>query len=160
MPLSQYQEVFALHTSDALDREAQAKLATLALDLPDVEDKVRQVLVGQPSNRLKMTLLHEVVNALPEWGLGHYLIGRQLYFDQEYGPSNQYLLKAVDLGLPHQKLAVENIRLIGVNSYRLGQYAEAIEQFNRITADNTQPLGAVYTARKIGLNGANGQLSN
>ena len=91
--------------------------------------------------------LHEVVNALPEWGLGHYLIGRQLYFDQEYGPSNQYLLKAADLGLPHQKLAIENIRLIGVNSYRLGQYEDAIEQFSRIAADNTQPLGIIQRAK-------------
>ena len=144
--LSQYQEVFTLHTSDALDRESQAKLATLALDSPDAENKVRQVLIGQPSNRLKMTLLHEVVSALPEWGLGHYLIGRQLYFDQEYAASNQYLLKAADLGLPHQKLAIENIRLIGVNSYRLGQYEEAIEQFSWIAADSTLPLGTIHRA--------------
>ena len=144
--LSQYQEVFTLHTSDALDRESQAKLATLALDSPDAENKVRQVLIGQPSNRLKMTLLHEVVSALPEWGLGHYLIGRQLYFDQEYAASNQYLLKAADLGLPHQKLAIENIRLIGVNSYRLGEYEDAIEQFSRIAADSTLPLGTIRRA--------------
>ncbi len=144
--LSRYQEVFTLHTSDALDREAQAKLATLALEAPDVENKVRQVLVGQVSNRLKMTLLHEVINALPEWGLGHYLIGRQLYFDQEYAASNRYLLNAADLELPHQKLAVENIRLIGVNSYRLGQYKEAIEQFRRIAADYTLPLGFIRRA--------------
>ena len=143
---SQYQEVFTLHTSDGLDREAQAKLATLALDSPDVENKVRQVLIGQVSNRLKMTLLHEVINALPEWGLGYYLIGRQLYFDQEYAASNQYLLKAAGLGLPHQKLAVENIRLIGVNAYRLGQYEDAIEQFSRIAADKTQPLGVIHRA--------------
>ena len=144
--LSQYQEVFTLHTSDALDREAQAKLATLALDSPDIENKVRQVLVGQASNRLKMTLLHEVINALPEWGLGHYLIGRQLYIDQEYAASNRYLLKAADLGLPHQKLAVENIRLIGVNSYRLGQYEEAIKQFRLIAADSTLLLGTIHHA--------------
>ena len=144
--LSQYQEVFTLHTSDALDRESQAKLATLALDSPDAENKVRQVLIGQPSNRLKMTLLHEVVSALPEWGLGHYLIGRQLYFDQEYAASNQYLLKAADLGLPHQKLAIENIRLIGVNSYRLGQYEDAIEPFSRIAADSTLSLGTIRRA--------------
>lgn len=143
---SQYQEVFSLHTSDAFDREVQAKLTTLALDSPDVENKIRQVLVGQPSTRLKMTLLHEVVNALPEWGLGHYLIGRQLYFDQEYAASNQYLLKAADLGLPHQKLAVENIRLIGVNSYRLGKYEEAIKQFRLIAADGTLPLGTIHRA--------------
>ena len=93
-----------------------------------------------------MTMLHEVINALPEWGLGHYLIGRQLYFDREYAASNQYLLKAADLGLPHQKLAVENIRLIGVNLYRLGQYEHAIEQFNQLAVDNTLPLGLIHRA--------------
>ena len=68
------------------------------------ENKVRQVLIGQPSNRLKMTLLHEVVSAL-RVGIGTLMIGRQLYFDQEYAASNQYLLKAADLGLPHPEIS-------------------------------------------------------
>ena len=144
---ARYQEVFALHASDSLGREVQAKLATLALDSPDVENRIRQVLIGQPSSRLRMTLLHEVISALPEWGLGHYLIGRQLYFDQEYATSNQYLSKAATLGLPHQNLAIENTRLIGVNFYRLGQYEEAIEQFRRIATDNTLPLGTIHRAK-------------
>ena len=144
---SRYQEVFTLHASDFLDREAQAKLATLALNFPDVEDKIRQVLTGQPPSRLRMTLLHEVVNASPEWGLGHYLIGRQLYFDGEYAASNGYLLKAAALGLPHQNLAVENMRLIGVNSYRLGQYEDGIEQFRRIAANSALPLGVAHSAK-------------
>ena len=80
MPFHGIRRCFALHTSDALDREAQAKLTTLALDSPDVENKIRQVLIGQASNRLKMTLLHEVIDALPEWGLGHYLIGQTTLF--------------------------------------------------------------------------------
>ena len=145
--LSQYQEVFALHTSDALDREAQAKLATLTLNSPDVEDKIRHVLIGESSNRLKMTLLHEVIDALPEWGLGYYLIGRQLYFDQEYAASNQYLSKAAALGLPPHSLVVENMRLIGVNSYRLGQYEKALTQFRRISTNNTLPLGTIHRAK-------------
>ena len=144
---SRYQEVFALHASDSLDRESQAKLAALAIDSLDVENKIRQFLIGQLSSRLRMTLLHEVVNALPEWGLGHYLIGRQLYFDREYAASNLYLSKAAVLGLPHQNLAIENMRLIGVNLYRLGQYAAAIEQFRRITAHTTLPLGTVHSAK-------------
>ena len=144
---SRYQEVFVLHASDSLDRETQAKLATLALDSPDVENKIKRFLIGQSSSRLRMTLLHEVVNALPEWGLGHYLIGRQLYFDQEYAASNGYLTKAAALGLPHQNLAVENMRLIGVNSYRLGQYAEAIKRFRRIAANNALPLGTIHRAK-------------
>ena len=154
---SRYQEVFALHASDSLGREVQAKLATLALDPSDVEDRIRQVLIGQSStpgrigilatrDRLRMTLLHEVVSALPEWGLGHYLIGRQLYFDREYAASNRYLSKAASLGLPHQNLAIENMRLIGVNFHRLGQYEDAIEQFRRIAADSALPLGTIRRA--------------
>ena len=143
---SRYQEVFGLYASDSLGREVQAKLATLALDAPDVEDRIKQVLISQTSSRLRMTLLHEVINALPEWGLGHYLIGRQLYFDQEFATSNQYLSKAAALGLPHQNLTIENMRLIGVNLYRLGRYEEAIEQFRRIAADNALPLGTIHSA--------------
>ena len=144
---SRYQEVFALHASDSFDREAQAKLAALALDSPEVESKIRQFLIGQPSSRLRMTLLHEIVNALPEWGLGHYLIGRQLYFDREYTVSNEYLSKAAALGLPHQNLAIENIRLTGINAYRLQQYEDAIEKFRRIAADSALPLGTINSAK-------------
>ncbi len=143
---ARYQEVFALHASDSLDREAQAKLAALALDSSDVENKIRQFLIGQPSSRLRMTLLHEVVNAVPEWGLGHYLIGRQLYFAREYAASNEYLSRAAALGLPHSNLAIENIRLIGVSAYRLGQYVEAIEQFRQIAANSALPLGTIHSA--------------
>ena len=56
-------------------------------------------------------------------------------------------------------LVVENIRLIGVNSYRLGEYEEALEQFHRIAANNTLPLGTIHREQGIGLNGANGQWS-
>ncbi|MCZ6678146.1 MAG: hypothetical protein O7E52_12935 [Candidatus Poribacteria bacterium] len=143
---SRYQGVFALHASDSLDREVQAKLATLGLDFTDVEDKIKRVLIDQSSRRLKMTLLHEVINELPTWGLGYYLIGRQLYFDQEYAASNRYLLKAAALGLPHRNLDLENMRLIGVNAYRLGHYDQALEQFQRIAALDTLPLGVIYSA--------------
>jgi hypothetical protein len=43
-------------------------------------------------------------------------------------------------------LLLENTRLIGVNSYRLGQYDQAIEKFHRIAADNTLPLGVIHSA--------------
>ena len=142
-----YREVFAVHPSDALDREAQAKLATLALDFTDVQDKIRRVFIDRPSRRLRMTLLHEVINELPKWGLAYYLAGRQLYFDQEYTASNRYLLKAVAFGLPHESLAIENTRLIGINAYHLGQYDQAIEQFQRIAADGGLSLGVVHSAK-------------
>jgi hypothetical protein len=94
-----------------------------------------------------VTLLHEVINELPEWGLPHYLIGRQLELVRKYVTSNRYRFKANTLGLPHQNLEIENVRLIGVNSYRLGHYDSAIEQFQRIAAKDNLPLGTIYNAR-------------
>lgn len=146
--ISHYQKVFALHASDAHDRNVQAKLAILALDFVGVKDKLRRVLISQSSPPLKVTLLHEVINELPEWGLPHYLIGRQLELVQKYVTSNRYRFKANTLGLPHQSLEIENVRLIGVNSYRLGHYDLAIEQFQRIAAKDNVPLGIIYNARE------------
>lgn len=144
---SRYQEVFELHPSDASDREAQAKLATLGLDSAEVQDKLKQVFISQVSPQLKITLLHEVIKEMPAWGLPYYLIGRQLHFEQDYAPANRYLLKAAAFGLPHQSLAIENARLIGINSYRLGQYEGAIEQFQRIASDPLLPLGVIHNAK-------------
>ncbi len=145
--ISHYQEVFSLHASDSLDREIQAKVAVLTLDFVGVQDKLRQVIISQSSPQLKVTLLHEVINELPEWGLPHYLIGRQLELVRKYVTSNRYRFKANTLGLPHQSLEIENVRLIGVNSYRLGHYDSAIEQFQRIAAKDNLPLGIIYNAR-------------
>lgn len=146
--ISHYQQVFALHASDARIRDVQTKLAILALDFVGVKDKLRQVLISQSSPQLKEALLREVINELPAWGLPHYLMGRQLELAQKYVASNRYCFKAITLGLPHQSLEIENVRLIGVNSYRLGHYDLAIEQFQRIAAKDNVPLGIIYNARE------------
>ena len=146
---SQYQEVFALYASNALNREAQAKLAGLSIDVgkTDIQDKVRQVLIGTPSSQLRITLLHEVVDELPMWGLAYYLLGRQLHFNEEYAASTRYLSKANDLGLSHSVLQHENTRLLGVNAYHLKQYNQAITHFQHLAADSTLSSGTILNAK-------------
>ena len=146
---SQYQEVFALYASNALNREAQAKLAGLSIDVgkTDIQDKVRQVLIGTPSSQLRITLLHEVIDELPMWGLAYYLLGRQLHFNEEYAASTRYLSKANDLGLSHSVLQHENTRLLGVNAYHLKQYNQAITHFQHLAADSTLSSGTILNAK-------------
>lgn len=141
-----YQEVSALNASDALNREAHAKLATLALESPRVQSHMKQVLIGEESNTSRMNLLHEVVDEKPEWGLAHYLIGRQLHLNQEYTASNDYLVKAAASGLPHRVLKIENTRLFAINLYHLRQYDGAISQFRRLSEDDDLPLGSILIA--------------
>ena len=141
-----YQEVFTLNASDALNREAHAKLATLALESPRVRSHMKQVLIGEESNTSRMNVLHEVVDEMPEWGLAHYLIGRQLHLNQEYTASNDYLVKAAASGLPHRVLKIENTRLFAINLYHLRQYDGAISQFRRLSEDDDLPLGSILIA--------------
>lgn len=141
-----YQEVFTLNASDALNREAHAKLATLALESSTARSRMKQVLIGEESNTSRMNLLHEMVDEIPEWGLAHYLIGRQLHLNQEYTASNDYLVKAAAFGLPHQVLKIENTRLFAINLYHLRQYDSAISQFRRLSEDDDLPLGSILNA--------------
>ena len=141
-----YQEVFTLNASDALNREAYAKLETLSLESPRVQSHMKQVLIGEESNTSRMNLLHEVVDEKPEWGLAHYLIGRQLHLNQEYTASKDYLVKAAAFGLPHRVMKIENTRLFAINLYHLRQYDVAIAQFRRLSEDDDLPLGSILNA--------------
>ena len=141
-----YQEVSALNASDALNREAYAKLETLSLESPRVRSHMKQVLIGEESNTSRMNLLHEVVDEMPEWGLAHYLIGRQLHYDQQYTASNDYLVKAAVFGLPHRVLKIENTRLFAINLYHLRQYDGAISHFRQLSEDDDMPLGSLLIA--------------
>ncbi|MDE0300410.1 MAG: tetratricopeptide repeat protein [Candidatus Poribacteria bacterium] len=141
-----YQEVSALNASDALNREAYAKLETLSLESPTARSRMKQVLIGRESSATRINLLHEVVDEMPEWGLAFYLIGRQLHLDGQYAASNDYLLKAAAFGLPHRVLKNENSRLFAINLYHLRQYDGAIAQFRRLSEDDDLPLGSILSA--------------
>ena len=142
-----YREVSALNASDALSRQAHAKLASLSLESSTARSRMKQVLIGEESSASRMNLLHEVVDELPEWGLAYYLIGRQLHLDQEHAASNDYLVKAAAFGLPHRVLGIENTRLFAINLYHLRQYDSAISQFRRLSEDDDLSLGLILNAK-------------
>ena len=142
-----YQEVSALNASDALNRQAHAKLAALSLEPPTAQSRMKEALIGKASSASRINLLHEVVDEMPEWGLAFYLIGRQLHFDQQYAASNDYLVKAAAFGLPHRVLKIENTRLFAINLYHLRQYDGAISQFRQLSEDDDLPLGSILSAR-------------
>ena len=144
---STFQNVFALHASDSIDRNIQAKLAALAIESKPLRNKLKLVLISRLSNKFRMVLLNEVMQQQPDFGLIHYLIGRQLYLDQQFSKSNQYLLQAKSLNLP-DNLTIENLRLIGINGYHTGKYKLAIDHFNEILKINKLPRGKINQVKE------------
>ena len=125
----------------------QAKLAALATESKTHRDRLKLVLINRPSSRLRMVLLNEVMQELPDFGLIHYLIGRQLYLDQQFSKSNQYLLQAKSLELP-DNLTIENLRLIGVNGYHTDKYKLATDHFNEILKIDNLPRGKINRVKE------------
>ena len=116
-----FQEVLSLHASDSIDRNIEAKLVALDTKSKLNRNKLKQILISRSSNGLRMVLLNEVMQKKPDFGLIHYLIGRQLHLDKQFPKSNQYLLQAKSLQLP-DNLKTENLRLIGINGYQTNKY--------------------------------------
>ena len=87
-----------------------------------------------------MVLLNEVMQKKSDFGLIHYLIGRQLHLDKQFPKSNQYLLQAKSLQLP-DNLKSENLRLIGINGYQTNKYKLGINHFNEILKIDNLPKG-------------------
>ncbi|HIO50471.1 TPA: hypothetical protein EYN23_24410 [Candidatus Poribacteria bacterium] len=144
---STFQDALSLHASDSIDRSMQAKLAALATESKTHRDRLKLVLINRPSSRLRMVLLNEVMQELPDFGLIHYLIGRQLYLDQQFSKSNQYLLQAKSLELP-DNLTIENLRLIGVNGYHTDKYKLATDHFNEILKIDNLPRGKINRVKE------------
>ena len=144
---STFQDVLALHASDSIDRNIQAKLVALATKSRPHRKRLKRILIGRLSNRLRMVLLNEAMQKQPNSGLIHYLIGRQLHLDQQFSKSNQYLLQAKALNLP-DNLKIENLRLIGINGYHIDKCKLAINHFNKILKIYNLPRGKLNRVKE------------
>ena len=136
-----------MHASDSIDRNIQAKLVALATKSRPHRKKLKRILIGRLSNRLRMVLLNEAMQKQPDSGLIHYLIGRQLHLDQQFSKSNQYLLQAKALNLP-DNLKIENLRLIGINGYHIDKCKLAINHFNEILKIYNLPRGKLNRVKE------------
>ena len=135
-----FQEVLTLHASDSIDRNIEAKLVALDTKSKLNRNKLKQILISRSSNGLRMVLLNEVMQKKSDFGLIHYLIGRQLHLDKQFPKSNQYLLQAKSLHLPYN-LKSENLRLIGINGYQTNKYKLGINHFNETLKIDNLPKG-------------------
>jgi tetratricopeptide (TPR) repeat protein len=91
---------------------------------------------------LAMLSLSELIADVPDFAIGHYLLGRQLFSRDEHERAIVYLERARSLDLDSETLMAENTRLLAISYFYLGQFGRARELFMSLADDQTRPLGA------------------
>ncbi len=145
-PAAATQAYLAVQTVDArMQRNVTKRLAALSEE--SGQKHLRSVLLAQESNAEKMARL----SACKASFLTHFLAGELLHREGAWEMSNQHLKQAVALNenttSRFPQLMLEATRLIGLNAYRLGDYATAENAFSAIAEDETLPLGTVLNAQ-------------
>ena len=145
-PAAATQAYLAVQTVDArMQRNVTKRLAALSEE--NGQKHLRSVLLSQESNAEKMARLF----ACKESPLTHFLAGELLHREGAWEMSNQHLKQAVALNenatSRFPQLMLEATRLIGLNAYRLADYATAENAFSAIAEDETLPLGTVLNAQ-------------
>jgi cytochrome c-type biogenesis protein CcmH/NrfG len=107
---------------------------------------VRTFLLGraaQPqSPPLAVATLHELVAAAPGWAIGWYLLGRQLFNQDDFERAGPLFARSLALGLSDEPIESEARRVLAVSLYRTGRYAESRLHWSRLAGDPRRPQGA------------------
>lgn len=116
--------------------------------LPVVRDAILRVLVGEPlarrtqrlrpadghSDVLAVYLLRDAIQAQPEHGLSHYILGRLLYERGAYDEAQAELGLAMDAGLPDGRFVDQALLLRGQAALLAGRATEAVQFFSALRA--------------------------
>jgi tetratricopeptide (TPR) repeat protein len=95
---------------------------------------------GEPDALLQLEHAHELIEALPPHGLGHYLAGRILFGRAAWDDAARELGEAARLGLEDPLVARENDRLLVAAAFLARQLETSRRAATRLSAPE-QPLG-------------------
>ncbi|NIS08534.1 MAG: hypothetical protein GWO07_07195 [Candidatus Dadabacteria bacterium] len=80
----------------------------------------------------RISVLDKLTKQYPDYAVPYYLLGRLFFNKWEFDIARDYLLHSERLGLPTDKLKLDNSRLLGISLYAGGQYDKARMTFESI----------------------------
>lgn len=122
-----YRRALALPLDEGQARQLRARLLA-TLDSPAGSALGRYLVGDAPGPRngaLDLLQAQRVIDAAPDRGLGHYLIGRQLAAYDRPAEARAALARARELGLPDDGFTLEARRLEAIAAFREGDRAGA-----------------------------------
>jgi len=127
-------KLLSLPSDDVVHRSARARL--FALSEPRLKEPLLAALVGHdPGPRdgaIVVLSLREAVAQAPTLGIGHYLLGRQLYLRGKPKEAIPWLERAASLPLPDEAFRLENLRTLGYAAFEAGMFDRSQRAFDEL----------------------------
>ena len=127
-----YEAVADLHASEDMSRAAHIRLEVL--DREPIRDTIMAYLTAVSGHWRLILSVRDAGDLAPDYGAGHYLIGRWLFLSGSYEQTLAYLAKADALGLPGELVRQESLRLEAMSHFYLEDYEKSAETFERLAA--------------------------
>ncbi|MEM7007941.1 MAG: hypothetical protein AAF462_02285 [Thermodesulfobacteriota bacterium] len=118
--------------TQSLRRELEIK--TSAISQGGLVDEGIKQFFSTTDNLKQVSYLQNIIDNSPNYAPAYYLMGRLYFNEAEYEKAAEYLINANLFGLPTKTLRNENLRILGISQYALGQYDQAIVTFNYLLA--------------------------
>ncbi|MBI4228769.1 MAG: hypothetical protein HY693_03500, partial [Deltaproteobacteria bacterium] len=127
---SVFENLLMLPLTDDLVRELDIKLSAISAG-GMIEEKIREFF-STKDDLIQVASLGEIIRDAPYFWPAYYLVGRIFYKNGEYEKAVPYLKRSEELGLPSMDLEIENLKILGINLYSMGDYDGSIKRFERI----------------------------
>ena len=127
-----YEAVVDLHASEDMSRAAHIRMEVL--DREPIRDTIMAYLTAVSGHWRLILSVRDAGDLAPDYGAGHYLIGRWLFLSGSYEQALEYLAKADSRGLPGELVRQESLRLVAMAHFYLEDYENSAETFGRLAA--------------------------
>lgn len=127
-----YEAVVGLQASEAMSRAASIRLEVL--DREPLRDTIMTYLTAVTGHWRLVLSVRDAGDLAPDYGTGHYLLGRWLFLSGSYEQALTYLAKAEAIGIPDEVVRQENLRLEAMAHFYLERYGQSSEAFGRMAA--------------------------
>jgi len=113
-----------------IEREIEIKLSAM-MKGGEVEDGMLEFF-STKDEVIQVGALNEIIRKYSDYSPSYYLLGRLFFNRGEYEKAYKYLKESEALGLPSLNLELENLRLVGISLFAIGDYEGAINRFQRV----------------------------
>ncbi len=127
-----YEAVVDLQASEDMSRAASIRMEVL--DRESIRDAIMAYLTAASGHWRLVLSVRDAGDLAPDYGAGHYLLGRWLFRSGSYEQALKYLSKADALGLPGKLVRQESLRLEAMAHFYLEDYELSAETFERLAA--------------------------
>lgn len=126
-----------------LERELLIKISSMFAG-QQTEDNMREVF-STKDKLVQVSLLEEIIRKSPEYSPAYYLLGKLFFINGDYERAARYLLKSDKGGLYNEILDRENLRLLGISLYAIGNYEGAVRTFQRLKSIDPDGILGEYS---------------